>query len=65
MNITDKILVQETTNWKIQFIRYVFVGGISFVVDYGLLYILTEFAHLHYLISATISFLAATALSPS
>lgn len=48
----------ETTNWKIQLFRYVFVGGFSFIVDYGLLFLLTDFFHLHYLISATISFIA-------
>lgn len=58
MNVTRKILFEETTNWKIQLFRYVFVGGFSFIVDYGLLFLLTEFFHFHYLISATISFIA-------
>jgi putative flippase GtrA len=56
MSVVEYLLVEETTNWKIQFFRYVFVGGFSFFVDYGLLFILTEFFHLFYLISATISF---------
>lgn len=50
--------VNETTNWVVQLIRYVFVGGFAFIVDYGLLYILTEFSNLHYLISATLSFIS-------
>lgn len=33
------------------------MGGIAFLVDFGLLYLLTEFAGLHYLISAAVSFL--------
>lgn len=57
MSVVEYLLVEETTNWKIQFFRYVFVGGFSFIVDYGLLFILTEFFHLFYLISATISFI--------
>ncbi len=40
-----------------QFSRYLVVGGLAFVVDFGLLYALTEFAGLHYLISAAIAFL--------
>ncbi|MCP9610545.1 GtrA family protein [Coprobacter tertius] len=37
--------------------RYTIVGGISFGVDVGLLYILTDFLHLFYILSATISFI--------
>ena len=36
--------------------RFCIVGGISFVIDYGLLYALTEFAGINYLYSAGISF---------
>ena len=40
-----------------QFIKYAVVGGTAFVVDFLSLYTLTEFGHLHYLISASIGFL--------
>jgi len=40
-----------------QFSRYLVVGGVAFVVDFGLLYLLTELAGLYYLISAAIAFL--------
>jgi putative flippase GtrA len=40
-----------------QFSRYVVVGGLAFLVDFGSLYGLTEFAGLHYLISAAVAFL--------
>ena len=53
----NKIIHGDTNNWLIQLVRYVFVGGFAFLVDYGFLYALTEFFHLHYLASATISFL--------
>lgn len=46
---TDKTLVQ--------IFRYLFVGGTAFVVDYGLLFAFTEFAHLHYLVASVFSFL--------
>lgn len=52
------IFTTPTTNGFIQFFRYVFVGGVATVVDWGILYILTEFAHLHHLLSAVVSFVA-------
>ena len=52
------LFIAETENWFIQLFRYLFVGGFAFVVDYGLLVFLTEALGLHYLISATISFIA-------
>ena len=39
-----------------QLFRYVIVGGIAFVVDYGTLWLLTEMCHVHYLVSAGIAF---------
>ncbi len=39
-----------------EFSRYTLVGGLAFIVDFGLLYILTEWGGLHYLLSATIAF---------
>jgi len=53
-----KLFVEETDNWLIQLFRYCFVGGFAFLVDYGLLYALTEFCGCHYIVSATISFIA-------
>jgi putative flippase GtrA len=38
--------------------RYVLVGGVAFVVDFGVLVALTELAGLHYRVSAAIAFLA-------
>lgn len=39
-----------------QLFRYTIVGGIAFVADYGSLYVLTEYVHLHHLYSAAIAF---------
>ena len=61
MKITDlfhKLFYGTTDKLLIQFVRYFFVGGFAFVLDFGLLYILTEYAGLHYLLSATLSFIA-------
>ncbi|MCK6404954.1 MAG: GtrA family protein [Rhodocyclaceae bacterium] len=40
-----------------QFISYVAAGGIAFVVDFGVLYFLTDHLDIHYLASATAGFL--------
>lgn len=39
-----------------QIIKFGIVGGLAFLIDYSLLYVLTEFCNIHYLISSTISF---------
>ena len=39
-----------------QIIKFAVVGGLAFVIDYALLYSLTEFMNIHYLISSIISF---------
>ena len=41
-----------------QILKFGVVGGTAFLIDYGLLFVLTEFAGIHYLISGTISFAA-------
>jgi putative flippase GtrA len=51
------LLRGSTDNTLVQLFRYTFVGGVAFVFDFGFLYILTEFAGLHYLLSASLSFL--------
>lgn len=40
-----------------QFVRYVLVGGLAFVVDFTALLLLTEKFETHYLVSASIAFL--------
>ena len=44
-----------------EFIRYSVFGSLAFVVDFGLLVILTEFAGLNYLTAAAIAFVAGLA----
>lgn len=56
--LTWKQLVSEPTNDPvIQFVRYVFVGGCSFLVDAGVLWLITR-TGLHYLIAAIFGFVA-------
>jgi len=40
----------------IQFFRYTLVGGLAFICDFGTLYLLTDWAGLHYLRSAAVAF---------
>ncbi|MES9855398.1 MAG: GtrA family protein [Sedimenticola sp.] len=53
----DRLLFQHTDNTLVQLFRYTLVGGLAFVVDFSTLYLLTEYAGLHYLLSATVGFL--------
>lgn len=56
-NYYQDIVKGKTDSTLVQLIRYTFVGGFSFLVDFGVLAFLTEVMHLHYLLSAGISFL--------
>lgn len=58
MGSINKLFVSDTNSLFVQLFRYIIVGGVSFLVDYALLFTLTEYLHLHYLLSATISFVA-------
>lgn len=40
-----------------QLFVYGIVGGLAFVADYGSLWVLTEYCHLHYLVSAALAFI--------
>jgi len=51
------LLRGSTDSTLVQLFRYTFVGGAAFVFDFSFLYILTEFMGLHYLLSASLSFL--------
>lgn len=39
-----------------QIFRFLIVGGTAFIIDYCLLYVLTEYFNIYYLISSVISF---------
>jgi putative flippase GtrA len=46
-----------------EFIKFAINGGISFAVDFGILYVLTEFCGVYYLISAAVSFTASVVVN--
>lgn len=51
-----KLVKHPTDKTSIQFLRYIFVGGAAFIVDFGSLYLLTDLFGVYYLISAAIAF---------
>lgn len=53
----QKLLKHQTDKTSIQFFRYIFVGGIAFIVDFGSLFIFTDIFGVYYLISAAIAFI--------
>ena len=55
----NKLFVDQTDSSCIQFIRYGFVGSIAFLIDFVFLFLFTQYLHIFYLISATLSFLIA------
>lgn len=55
-NFLSRLFKKSTDKTSIQFLRYVLVGGVAFIVDFGSLYILTDFIAIYYLISAAIAF---------
>ena len=63
LNKIKKIIITKTDNSYLQFIKYFFASGIALFADMSILFILTEYAHLYYLVSATISFLTGIAIT--
>jgi len=59
------ILVRKLIKKYSRFLKYCVGGGTAFVVDFSLLFLLTEYAGIWYLRSATLSFLAAAAVNYS
>ena len=55
MNFSS-VLGSSTNNLYIQLFRYTIVGGFAFIIDIGALALLTEYFHIHYLVSAGFAF---------
>jgi putative flippase GtrA len=54
--LAKRLFFERTEDTKIQFFRYIFVGGVATIIDMGSLYVFTSMAGIHYLISAAIAF---------
>lgn len=53
-----RLFVEPTANTWLQLFRYTFVGGFAFVVDFSGLVLLKEVCGLHYLLAASLAFVA-------
>lgn len=58
-----ELIINKTENSYLQFIKYFFASGIALFADMAVLFILTDFCKIYYLISATISFLIGIAIT--
>lgn len=56
-------IINKTDNSYFQFIKYFFASGIALFADISILFILTEYFNVYYIVSATISFLAGIAIT--
>ena len=52
-----RIFYTPTNNALLQFFRYGFVGALATVADWGVLYALTEWLKIHYLVSGVVAFI--------
>lgn len=58
--LTSLLSSQKTDITHIQFVRGLVVGGSAFIVDFSILYFLTEYGGLYYLLSAAIAYVIGT-----
>jgi len=54
--LAKRLFFERTEDTRIQFFRYIFVGGVATIIDMGSLYVFTSMVGIHYLISAAIAF---------
>jgi len=65
MKLIDKLVKNKTDDFKIQFARYLIVGGIAFLFDFLTLFFFTEIIILHYLISNILGFIVGLVINYS
>jgi len=53
----EKLLRGQADSTLTQLVRYTFVGGVAFTVDFSSLFVLTDIFNIYYLVSAAIAFL--------
>ncbi len=54
--LTRTLFKDKSSTLRTEIFRYTIVTGVSFIFDFGLLYLLTDILHLYYLLSAVISY---------
>ena len=60
-----ELVASPSESVLIQFLRYTVVGGVAFVVDFGILWALTHYGGLYYLTSASIAFVVGLGINYS
>ena len=55
--LIKSVFKEKTDNTLVQLFRYTFVGGFAFIVDFGTLFILTEYCNIQYLVSGAVGFI--------
>lgn len=58
MEVSHRKINSDMKKLVKQILRFIFVGGTAFVIDFGVLWLLTEVAGINYLLSNAISFSA-------
>jgi putative flippase GtrA len=51
-------MTDERKKLSLQIFKYALVGGVAFALDFSMLFVLTEYLHLYYILSATVAFIA-------
>ncbi len=57
-NIFTRLFVKKSSHSFIEFFRYFFVAVSALATDFMVLFVLTHFFHVHYLVSAVVSYLS-------
>lgn len=57
VELAKKLFVIKSDNTHVQFLRYLFVGGVSAIVDMGVFFIAVNMLDLHYLAGQTFGFI--------
>ena len=61
-SLFHRLFVRKSDQLSVHLLRAIFSSNVAFAVDFGLLVLLTEVMHLHYLISNIIAFMTGTSL---
>ena len=61
-SLFHRLFVRKSDQLSVHLLRAIFSSNIAFAVDFGLLVLLTEVVHLHYLISNIFAFMTGTSL---
>ena len=51
-------MTDKRNRLSLQMLKYTLVGGVAFLLDFSMLYVLTEYLHIYYILSATAAFIA-------